>query len=46
MLTVRWFNAAGATMLIIVIFTEILPLDLRNDRTVRPVPAAWPKWER
>ncbi len=40
MLTIRWSDAVGATMLIVVIFAAIFLLDLRNDRTVRPIPAA------
>jgi hypothetical protein len=40
MLTIRWTDAAGVTMLIVVIFAAIFPIDLRNDRTIRPIPAA------
>jgi hypothetical protein len=43
MLTICWSDAAGATMLIVVVFVAIFPLDLRNDRTVRPIPAACQK---
>jgi hypothetical protein len=44
MLTIRWSDAVEATMLIVVIFAAIFPLDLRNDRTVRPIPAATSIW--
>lgn len=43
MLTIRWSDAVEVTMFIVV-FAAIFPLDLRNDRTVRPIPAAQPKW--
>lgn len=40
MLTIRWCDAVEATMLIVVVFSAIFPLDLRNDRTVQPILAA------
>lgn len=44
MLTIRWSDAVEATMQIVVVFAAIFPLDLRNDRTDRPIPAAFWKW--
>ena len=40
MLTIRWSDAVEATMQIVVVFAAIFLLDLRNDRTDRPIPAA------
>jgi hypothetical protein len=39
MLTIHWPDAIEATITIVV-FSAICPIDLRNDRTVRPIPAA------
>lgn len=40
MLTIRWSDAVEATFTIVVAIAAIFPIDLRNDRTVRPIPAA------
>ena len=44
MLTIRWSDTVEATMQIVVIFAAIFPLDPRNDRTDRPIPAASKKY--
>jgi hypothetical protein len=40
MLTICWSDAAVATISIVLISAAIFPIDLRNDRTIRPIPAA------
>ena len=40
MLTIQWSDAVEVTMMIIVVSSAVFPLDLRNDFTVRPIPAA------
>ena len=44
MLTIRWSDPVELAMIIIIGFSAIFPLDLRNDLTVRPIPATFTIW--